>query len=295
MRAIFREYGGTISPDTISARKFSEGGTSRSDLMDFPGTRMLITSETDETTVLSEAFIKVATGGDTLKHRGLYQARERELRIGAKLWYATNHKPIIRGIDEAIWRRPCVIPFTVAIPEGQRFPKYESLLLEEGPGILNWMLVGLKKIYDNGGRLKQHDKIRNATSEYRNESDTIGRFISECLIFEPGVVSSHADLYELYEGWRKEEQETPATTKKFYAALREKGIRDGAKSKNIRYIHGIRRKKAGEEEVRIAPGKKTKNSSTLFYGRPGKKRANPYRPGHAGSLPGYAGICGMNE
>jgi putative DNA primase/helicase len=250
LRSIIGEYGGTISPDTISARKFSEGGSPRSDLMDLPGKRILITSETDETTVLSEGFIKAATGGDSLKHRGVYQQREKEFSITAKLWYATNHKPIIRGTDDAIWRRVWLIPFEVAIPEEKRVPKYESLLLQEAPGILNWMLAGLQKIYDNGGRLKQPAKIRIASLEYRNESDTIGRFISECLKFDPKASVSREALYERYESWCAEEQEAPVTTKKFYKALREKGARDGSKSKNIHYMNGIREKNPSEEGER---------------------------------------------
>lgn len=251
LRSIFGEYGGTVSSDTITARKFTDGGTPRSDIMDLPGKRLLITSETDETTVLNEAFIKAVTGGDTLKHRGVYQSKEKEIRIGAKLWYATNHKPVIRGTDEAIWRRVWLIPFNVEVPADRRVLDYDRQLLKEEQGILNWMLAGLQKIYDNGGRLKQPDKIKIASAEYRNESDRIGRFISECLKFDPVAVTDRKVMFDLYEGWCKEEREISVKPAKFYAALMSKpGVRKGGRSGNTKEIYGIRKKESGEEEER---------------------------------------------
>lgn len=248
LRSIFGEYGGTVSSDTITARKFTDGGTPRSDIMDLPGKRILITSETDETTVLNEAFIKAVTGGDTLKHRGLYQSKETEIRIGAKLWYATNHKPVIRGTDEAIWRRVWLIPFEIEVPAEKRVLDYDRQLLKEAPGILNWMLEGLQKIYDNGGRLKQPDKIKIASAEYRNESDRIGRFISERLKFDKVAVTDRKDLFDLYEEWCKEEREISVKPAKFYAALRSKtDVKDHSKTGNTKYMSGIRIKKPGEE------------------------------------------------
>jgi len=36
------------------------------------------------------------------------------------IFMATNHKPEIRGTDNAIWNRIKLIPFTVSIPKDQQ-------------------------------------------------------------------------------------------------------------------------------------------------------------------------------
>ena len=33
------------------------------------------------------------------------------------MFFTTNHKPIVKGSDEGIWRRIMLIPFTVTIPK----------------------------------------------------------------------------------------------------------------------------------------------------------------------------------
>ena len=52
-------------------------------------------------------------------------------------WTTGNHKPTISGTDEAIWRRPKLIPFPVKIPDEEVDPFFrEHRLLPELPGIL---------------------------------------------------------------------------------------------------------------------------------------------------------------
>ena len=57
---------------------------------------------------------------------------------------AGNHKPVIRGDDDGIWRRLQLIPFTETIPEAERDPRLPDKLLAELPGILNWALQGCR-------------------------------------------------------------------------------------------------------------------------------------------------------
>ena len=65
-------------------------------------------------------------GGDTITARFM-RAEFFEFRPQFKLWLATNHKPVIKGSDEAIWDRIRLIPFTVRIPEAQQD---KNLILE---------------------------------------------------------------------------------------------------------------------------------------------------------------------
>ena len=46
-------------------------------------------------------------------------------------------------------------------------------------GILNWCLDGLRKFHTEG--LKPTTAIIEATADYRQESDKVGKFLAECL------------------------------------------------------------------------------------------------------------------
>ena len=104
--------------------------------------RFAFASEADEGRKLSESVIKDLSGGDTISARHLYQ-EYREFRPECKLWLATNHKPVIRGTDNAIWDRIKLIPFMVSIPEKERIPRRDlmALFAEEMSGI-DWMVKG---------------------------------------------------------------------------------------------------------------------------------------------------------
>ena len=71
--------------------------------------------EAEQGRSLAEALVKRLTGGDKLSARFLY-GEYFEFLPSFKLWLGVNHKPNIRGTDEAIWRRIRVIPFAVTVP-----------------------------------------------------------------------------------------------------------------------------------------------------------------------------------
>jgi putative DNA primase/helicase len=101
-----------------------------------------------------------------------------------KIDITTNHKPVITGTDEGIWRRIHLVPFTVTIPEDQRDENYrEKYLMPELPGILNWMLEGLKMYKEIG--LKPPIEIQAATKAYRAEMDIIEQWLGNNCIRGP--------------------------------------------------------------------------------------------------------------
>jgi putative DNA primase/helicase len=75
-----------------------------------------------------------------------------------------------------IWRRIHYIPYNYTIPEKDRDTNFEEkVLFNELPGILNWMLDGLKDYLQNG--IGAPDIVCSATKEYRNDLDVIGQWI----------------------------------------------------------------------------------------------------------------------
>ena len=92
------------------------------DLAKLKGARFVYCSEVEEGKRLAESLIKDLTGNDTISARFM-RAEWFNFQPSFKLWLATNHKPLIRGTDNAIWSRIRLIPFTVSIPECDRIPR----------------------------------------------------------------------------------------------------------------------------------------------------------------------------
>lgn len=198
------------------------------------GTRFVMVSEIQEGKRLNEALVKRLTGGDTLSARFLY-ADYFEFKPDFKAWLATNHRPEIRGTDEAIWRRIRLIPFTVTIPPEQRDPDLQDKLKAELPGILNWALAGYQDWATH--RLITPGAVVAATDDYRAESDAIGAFLAdktEETTPGSGGWVRNGELYDAYVTWAKANAGDPMTPKAFTQRMLEKGYQQHRTGKNGR-------------------------------------------------------------
>ncbi len=141
--------------------------------------------------MLAEAVVKQITGQDTIACRKLYSDIF-EYVPQFKMVLTTNHKPIIRGDDHAIWRRIRLIPFTVIIPPKEQDRDLIEKLIDELPGILNWALDGLQAYQDEG--LDPPACVTEATKEYRSDMDIIGDWIAECCVEDPNARTPMNDI-----------------------------------------------------------------------------------------------------
>lgn len=112
------------------------------------GPRFICTSEVDEEHRLNEQLIKDITGGDTIEGRRLYQEAF-TFKPQFKPWMYGNHKPEIRGTDNAIWSRVRLVPFEVSF-EGREDRKLPAKLEAELSGILNWAIAGCLQWQQDG-------------------------------------------------------------------------------------------------------------------------------------------------
>ena len=147
---------------------------------------------------------------------------------------STNHKPVIRGTDVGIWRRICLIPFTVCIPEEKIDKNLKFKLQRELSGILKWAVDGCLMWQREG--LKQPAAVAAATAEYRSEMDVISAFIAECCETGTGEEWDH-DLYEAYVKWAKENNEYEMSSRKFNTEMLKKFERRKTNSK--RYFQNV--------------------------------------------------------
>jgi putative DNA primase/helicase len=145
-----------------------------------------------------------------------------------KLWLMGNHKPVIVGTDTGIWRRVRLIPFTEVISKEEKIPADELLrtFVEEGLGILNWLLEGLRGC-DRGFIIPLPDSVAAAVEEYREGEDDLGEFIRDCICDAPpgsGLSVGKLEVFKAYEDWAKDNGARPTLTqKRLTRMLNERG------------------------------------------------------------------------
>jgi hypothetical protein len=242
------DYAVNIEAETLMASRHGDGGRARPDVLRLRGARFVTVTEPGQNDVLSEPLIKSVTGDHAVTARPLY-GNPVEFRPGAKIFIGTNHLPKIRGMDEGIWRRIWLFPFTVTIPPERRIRDYGDILFEqEGSGILNWMIEGLRQ-YLARGELVQPEAVKRATQEYRISSNAIGRYLVEWCVVDPREQVGKTDLYEGYCEWCETVGRKPLSKTAFGKIM--KTVFGETHDKNNRYWVGIRRKTDVEIETGV--------------------------------------------
>lgn len=255
---VLGDYAGTAAPGLLMG-----GGKDRhpTEIADLFGRRMVTAHETGEGGVLREDFVKQATGGDRIKARFMH-ADFFEFTPTHKIQLLTNHKPVIRGQDEGIWRRVLLVPYLA------RFGSVEEVragrahyvkdvtildrLLGERAGILAWVVRGAVAWCADG--LGAPDSVLAASKDYQTEQDRIGQFLSECCelgvaFSEPLAAGMDGGLYPAYCGWSKEGGTLPLAKNRFLSEIeravpgcqvteRKMSVEGGRRK--IRQISGVR-------------------------------------------------------
>ncbi len=202
-------------------------GQAREDVLRLRGARMVYIAEPEEGSELREGLIKSMTGGEAMPARGLYSRSTVEV---APTWVAfmpTNHRPIVKGDDHAIWRRLLPVPFTrnfdtdlAVVKDADRAAK----LAAEAPGILAWCVRGALAYQRDG--LRPPPEVRAAREAYRSDMDLLSEWLDECC--ELGdYVESNANLWASWENFARARGELRfiSSAKSLGRRLQAKGLR----------------------------------------------------------------------
>ncbi len=196
------------------------------------GTRLACANETDNGDRLDEATVKDLTGGDTITARMLY-GHYFEFRPTHKIILRTNHKPIIKGTDEGIWRRICLIPFAVSIPMNERDLGLLPKLFAEADGILAWMVRGAIEYFKTGLRIP--GSVTEAAGAYREEMDTMKGFLQDYCDLERYREIKASHLYGGYTKFCQDNGFQPLNAMRFGMAMRERGFKKERES--VGYVY----------------------------------------------------------
>lgn len=116
-------------------------------------------------------------------------------------------------------RRLHLIPFNIRIAEPDA--DLPEKLKAEWPGILGWMVQGCSEWQRQG--LCSPQAVRNATEEYFEAEDAIGRWIEERCTSDPSATATTAALFADWKEWASEVGEYTGTEKRLAQNLKQRG------------------------------------------------------------------------
>jgi putative DNA primase/helicase len=218
LRGIWNDYAVVAPMETFIESRSDRHPT---ELAHLRGARLVIAQETERGRHWAESKIKVLTGGDPITARYMRQDFF-EFTPQFKLMIAGNHKPVLRGVDEAIRRRFHLIPFTVTIPQEERDKDLAEKLQSEWGGILQWAIDGCLQWQQIG--LSPPPAVLDATNQYLRDEDTLGQWIEERCSIDPACSSSSSNLYHDWKHWTEVRGERPDSQKRFSQTLGDRGF-----------------------------------------------------------------------
>lgn len=234
VKSLLGDYAKQTNSETFIKKKNDNGASN--DIARLAGARFVSAVESEEGQQLSEGLVKQITGGEPITARFLRQEFF-EFQPEFKVFFTTNHKPIIKGIDEGIWRRVRMIPFTVTIPKESIDRKLPEKLSMEISGILNWAIEGCLKWQKEG--LGEPKSIKEATNNYKEEMDIIEPFIVDMCFLNPLAKIEAKELYAAYSRWCDNEGEIALKNRTFYRLLENKSIHKKRGAKGKTYLYGV--------------------------------------------------------
>ncbi len=213
LTALLGDYAAIAPMDSFMETRSDQHPT---DLAGLQGARLVCAMETGQGRRWNGSKIKAITGGDPISARFMRQNFFR-YTPQFKLLVAGNHKPSIRGVDEAMKRRLHLIPFTVTIPPDQRDKQLTDKLLKERDAIFTWAVQGCVLWREYG--LKPPRSVMAATDEYFDAEDAIGRWLEERCEQLPHIKTPVAVLFEDWRRWADKAGEYPGAIKHFSEKL----------------------------------------------------------------------------
>jgi putative DNA primase/helicase len=214
-------------------------GGATPDVARLQGRRLVSINETAQNDQLNEARVKFITSNDRIAARNLY-SEPFDFLPTHKTFLTTNHKPVIRGADEGIWRRVHLTPFTIQIPVEKIERDFRTRrLLPEMSGILNWALVGLAD-YQRVG-LNPPECVRGATKSYREEMDFLRQWIEERCERDPAAIVPTSVLHSNYVQWSSENHGYTMRAARFGRELSDRGFEGRKQGRvGVRCIVGLK-------------------------------------------------------
>lgn len=165
---VLGSYSGNMSADVLTTIM---GRNVKPEMAEQKGKRLVIASETEDGQRLSTASIKQLCSTDDIYAEKKYKDPFSFVPSHTLVLY-TNYLPKVGEIDKGTWRRLIVIPFDAKITTNNDIKNYADYLYDKAGGaILQWIIVGAKKIIDADYKLNPPARVQSAIDSYMEQNN----------------------------------------------------------------------------------------------------------------------------
>jgi putative DNA primase/helicase len=227
---IMGDYSKSATMQTFTASKQQRHLT---EIAMLQGARLVTASETEKGQEWSESRINSLTGSEPITAN--YMRQDHFTFVPQfKLTLIGNHTPKLGSVNEAARRRFNIVPFTYKPKPAD--PGLPEALKAEYPAILRWMIEGCLDWQASG--LTRPKIVLDATAEYFEEQDVIGRWIEECCALGADKKATASTLFASFKAFTQAVNEPAGSQMTFAAALAQHGYQK-SKSNGLSVYKGI--------------------------------------------------------
>lgn len=167
---------------------------------------------------LDPAILKKMVSGESVDIRVLYKG-SRPMTAIPKFITSYNQMPKPE-LTNAFFRRWLLVPFKKTFVGREADKKLDKKMIPELPGILNWVLDGLRRLVENEYNFTESAECEKELDNYRKSGDTVAMFVSECCCENyEGTPTAGAKVLEAYKSYCYNEELKPVGKKTLFDRL----------------------------------------------------------------------------
>lgn len=203
MMELFGDYAAPLPKDVVIENYYQ----SQFDLAGLPGIRLGVLIDAPEGR-LNMDMLKPITSGDMINAKRKF-LKDFTFKPVCKLAIGSNPRLTLKDTGMAVRRRVRMVPFDYVVPDGEIVTNlHRRLLKEEAPEILSLLIWFAHEYYEKGegpGAFPSCKAVDEASVEYMESEDLVGRWVKERTESAEGNAKSSASLYEDFKKWLDEE------------------------------------------------------------------------------------------
>ena len=193
-QSVFGDYSTGIHKDLLVKTNFEGHPTHLASLY---GRRLAVAQELERGAKWDVSRVKELSGGDAITARWM-RGNEFTFTPSHTIIMSSNHRPAVGEGERAFWLRYREVPFTVSFDGREDTTLADRIISSELPGVLQWMLRGLRDYLDHG--LGSPAAVTLASREAQEESDPLLRFLHDGYVVT-GEQEDRVPTRDVYDAW----------------------------------------------------------------------------------------------
>ncbi len=233
IKNVLLEFHDVIRQEVLLSRG---GKDHRHDVADLKHARFITAVEPPPGSKINGSLMKELTGGDDVKGRKNFAYESEKFKCVGFITLLTNHETEIDMGDSGVRRRLLTIRFDRIVKPDERDADLDKKLAEPDvqDAIMAWLMKGRLKYLEIG--LNTPEKVKKFTTDFIEKADPLEGFISKCCELGKDKKIQAEPFFTAFSDYAYREHDHVATSRKFYDALKQKGIKNSGSGGRSYYL-----------------------------------------------------------